>query len=89
MTRFISPKKADQVLPSAFRVHFHQDTEGRYDHNSTSLNNKVVCAAYKYTGQSRLYVRVVDITMPNITILGQRCKIFDYTGQKITTIPEY
>ena len=90
----MSNKSADhlqQVSGMNLMFFFPRNEEGKIDvkRGVYETNNQPKKSNFKYEQEGRLYIGVAKVEIKDVTITGERCLMFEYTGNKIGTIDAY
>ena len=54
-----------------------------------SSTPKADTSAFKYANQAWFYLSVAKVTLPDGTVDGRSCNVFDYTSKNIVTLKVY
>ena len=71
------------------QIRFPRDGNGVYSIGSNSYNKKQSRPSYKYPEQARFCFGVAKVKLLDGSIIGRRCRLFDYTGKKMVSISDY
>ena len=74
---------------SKFQIRIYRARDGKIDLENGELSEEKFKVNCKYTNQTRLLVGVAKVELPNATIEGRRCEVYQYDDCWVHTIGDY